>query len=130
MRGSDFPPPRDADEYIAQQPEAFKLTLEELRHIILTTVPQATESISYQLPCYKYHYMLVGIGVNKKYCSFYTMSPGLVKSMQDDLKGVKVSGSTLHFVPGEPLPVELIKKIIAERMIQNEVLALSKKSKK
>jgi uncharacterized protein YdhG (YjbR/CyaY superfamily) len=130
MRGSDFPTPNNADEYIAQQPAAFRPILEELRRIILTTVPQATESISYQLPCYKYHYMLVGIGTNKKYCSFYTMSPGLVKSMQDDLKGVKVSGSTLHFALDEPLPVELIKKIIAERMIQNEMLALSKKSKK
>jgi uncharacterized protein YdhG (YjbR/CyaY superfamily) len=130
MRGSDFPTPSTADEYIAQQPAIFRPMLEELRRIILTTVPQATESISYQLPCYKYHYMLVGIGTNKKYCSFYTMSPGLVKSMQDDLKGVKVSGSTLHFVLDEPLPVELIKKIIAERMIQNEMLALSKKSKK
>jgi uncharacterized protein YdhG (YjbR/CyaY superfamily) len=130
MRGSDFPPPRNADEYIAQQPATFRPTLEALRRIILTTVPQATESISYQLPCYKYHYMLVGIGANKKYCSFYTMSPGLVKSMKEDLKDVRVSGSTLHFVPGEPLPVELIKKILAERMIQNELLALSKKSKK
>ncbi|MEZ2338026.1 iron chaperone [Mucilaginibacter sp. RCC_168] len=130
MRGSDFPPPRNADEYIGQQPAAFRPALEELRHIILTTVPQATEVISYQLPCYKYHYMLVGIGTNKKYCSFYTMSPGLVKSMQENLKGVKVSGSTLHFAPDEPLPVDLIKKIITERMIQNEVLALSKKSKK
>jgi uncharacterized protein YdhG (YjbR/CyaY superfamily) len=130
MRGSDFPPPRDADEYIAQQPAAFRPTLEELRRIILTAVPQAIESISYQLPCYKYHYMLVGIGANKKYCSFYTMSPGLVKSMKEDLKDTRVSGSTLHFAPGEPLPVELIKKIISERMIQNEVLALSKTSKK
>ncbi|NHA02780.1 DUF1801 domain-containing protein [Mucilaginibacter sp. HC2] len=130
MRGSDFPPPRNTDEYIAQQPASFRPTLEELRHIILTTVPQATEVISYQLPCYKYHYMLVGIGVNKKYCSFYTMSPGLVKSMTDELKEIRVSGSTLHFAPGEALPVELIRKIISERMMQNEILALSKKSKK
>ncbi|SDP91135.1 Uncharacterized conserved protein YdhG, YjbR/CyaY-like superfamily, DUF1801 family [Mucilaginibacter sp. OK268] len=130
MRGSDFPPPRDADEYIGQQPVAFRPTLEELRHIILTTAPQATELISYQLPCYKYHYMLVGIGANKKFCSFYTMSPGLVKSMKEDLKDIRVSGSTLHFAPGEPLPIELIKKIISERMIQNEILDLSKKSKK
>ena len=40
------------------------------------------------------------------------------------------AGSTLHFAPGEALPVELIRKIISERMMQNEILALSKKSKK
>ena len=127
MRGSDHPIPLNVDEYIAQQPEEFRATLENLRLIIKTAVPGAIEMISYQLPCYKYHYMLVGIGVNKRYCSFYVMNPGLVKTMQGELKGVKVSGSTLHFVPNEPLPTDLIRKIILARVTQNELLALSRK---
>ena len=127
MRGSDYSIPLDADEYIAQQPEKFRATLENLRLIIKTMVPDAIEMISYQLPCYKYHYMLVGIGVNKRYCSFYVMNPGLVKTMQEELKGVKVSGSTLHFAPNEPLPTDLIRKIILARVTQNELLALSRK---
>jgi uncharacterized protein YdhG (YjbR/CyaY superfamily) len=129
MRGSDFPTPQNSDDYIAQQPVEFRATLEEMRSIILATVPQVTESISYQIPCYKYLYMLVGIGVNKKYCSFYVMSPGLVKTMKDELKDVKVSGSTLHFKPNEMLPVDLIRKIILTRASQNEILAQSKKNK-
>ncbi|WPU91206.1 DUF1801 domain-containing protein [Mucilaginibacter sabulilitoris] len=127
MRGSGFPTPRTAQEYIAQQPPEFRATLEQLRSIILATAPRATESISYQLPCYKYLYMLVGIGTNKKYCSFYTMNPGLVKSLKEELKDIKVSGSTLHFTPDELLPVELIKKIILTRIAQNELLAQSRK---
>jgi uncharacterized protein YdhG (YjbR/CyaY superfamily) len=127
MRGLDYPAPLNADEYIAQQPEEFRATLENLRSIIKTTVPNAVEMISYQLPCYKYYYMLVGIGANKKYCSFYVMNPGLVKTMHNDLKGVKVSGSTLHFVTNEPLPADLIRKIILARVTQNELLALSRK---
>jgi uncharacterized protein YdhG (YjbR/CyaY superfamily) len=129
MRSSNFPTPRTADEYIAQQPVEFRATLEKLRSIIQTTVPQAVESISYQLPCYKYLYMLVGIGTNKKYCSFYTMNPGLVKTIKEDLKNVKISGSTLHFLPDEVIPVDLIRKIILARVAQNEILALTKKSK-
>ncbi|MDN3548116.1 iron chaperone [Mucilaginibacter aquaedulcis] len=130
MRGSDYPTPQNSDEYIAQQPFEFRATLEELRSIILNTAPQVTESISYQIPCYKYLYMLVGIGVNKKYCSFYVMSPGLIKTMKDELKEVKLSGSTLHFKPNETLPVDLIQKIILARVSQNELLAQSKKNKK
>jgi len=129
MKGSDFPTPRNSDEYIAQQPAEFRATLEELRSIILTTAPQVTESISYQIPCYKYLYMLVGIGVNKKYCSFYVMSPGLVKTMKEELKDVKVSGTTLHFKPNEKLPIDLLRKIILTRVSQNEILAQSKKNK-
>ncbi|MEN0053111.1 MAG: DUF1801 domain-containing protein [Mucilaginibacter sp.] len=129
MRNSDYPTPQNSDEYIVQQPVEFRATLEELRSIILTTVPQVTESISYQIPCYKYLYMLVGIGVNKKYCSFYVMSPGLVKTMKEELKDIKVSGSTLHFKPNEALPVDLIQKIILARVSQNEILAQTKKNK-
>jgi uncharacterized protein YdhG (YjbR/CyaY superfamily) len=71
--------------------------------------------------------MLVGFGVNKKYCSLYTMSPSLVKAMKDDLKDVKVSGATVHFDPNEKLPVALIKKIVKARMKENEALAALKK---
>ena len=119
--------PANTDEYIAMQPEEFQPVLNRLRSIILSEAPQATESISYQVPCFKYLYMLVGIGVNKNYCSLYTMNPTLAKELKKEIKGLKVSGATIHFPPGEPLPVELIKRIVATRMKQNESLALAKK---
>jgi len=119
--------PKTIDEYIAMQPEAFRPTLHQLRSIIRSLAPNATESISYQVPCFKHHYMLVGIGVNKNFSSLYTMSPPLVKKMKDDLKGVKLSGATIHFSPGVPLPVALIEKIVRARIQENEVKAMSKK---
>ncbi len=117
---------RNVDEYIAMQPDIFRPALERLRSIIKSTAPKAEEVISYQIPAFKFHYMLVGIGVNKKYCSFYTMSPSLVKAMKDDLKNVKVSGATIHFTPDEKLPIALIKKIVKERMLENKERAILK----
>lgn len=119
--------PHTIDEYIAMQPEAFQPALHQLRSIIKALAPQVIESISYQVPCFKYHYMLVGIGVNKNFSSLYTMSPPLVKKMKDDLKGIKLSGATIHFPPGAPLPVTLIEKIVRARMQENEIKAMSKK---
>jgi len=119
--------PQTIDKYIAMQPEAFQPTLHELRSIIRSLVPGATEYISYQVPCFKHHYMLVGIGVNKNFSSLYTMSPPLVKKLKDDLKGIKLSGATIHFPPGQPLPVALIEKIVKARMQENEIKAMSKK---
>jgi uncharacterized protein YdhG (YjbR/CyaY superfamily) len=119
--------PQTIDEYIAMQPEPFKSGLHELRAIIKSLVPNAEEMISYQVPCFKYHYMLVGIGVNKNYLSLYPMSSSLTKKMSDDLKGIKISGTTLHFVPGEPLPKALIEKIVMTRMQENELKAITKK---
>ena len=119
--------PQDFDHYVFLQPEQFRPSLVRLREIILSVVPQAEETISYQIPCFKYLYMLVGVGTNKKFCSFYTMSPALVKEMANELKGIKVSGATIHFKPGEHLPVELIIKIVKARMIQNEQLSQSRR---
>ncbi|HVV55924.1 MAG TPA: DUF1801 domain-containing protein [Mucilaginibacter sp.] len=121
--------PQNIDDYIAMQSEPFRATLNELRGIIRSLAPQAEEMISYQVPSFKHHYMLVGFGVNKKYCSLYPMSSKLTKEMEDDLKGIKISGTTLHFNPGEPLPVAVIKKIVLKRVMENEARATLKQKK-
>lgn len=119
--------PQTIDEYIAMQPEAFQPTLHELRSIIRSAAPQATELISYQVPSFKWHYMLVGFGVSKKFCSLYPMSSTLTKKLADELRGMRVSGTTLHFTPGEPLPVDMIKRIVLIRMQENEIKVMKKK---
>jgi hypothetical protein len=43
------------------------------------------------------------------------MSPALMEAMGEELKGVKLSGATIHFTPEEPLPRELIETIVSER---------------
>ena len=101
-----------------------------MREITRTAAPKAIEAISYQVPVFKHIYMLVGLGMNKSYCSLYVMSPGLVKSLKNELKDIKVSGATLHFRPGEALPVALIKKIVRARIKENEARAASRASVK
>jgi len=125
MRGNTVAP-KDTDEYIAMLPVAFRGTLEKLRALIQSLAPEAQEMISYQIPCFKYYYMLVGIGANKQYCSLYVMSPPLVAAMKEELKGLKVSGATIHFEPDAPLPVALIKKIVRARMQENKEKAMAK----
>lgn len=44
------------------------------------------------------------------------MSPALMSAMRDELKGLQVSGATIHFPPDKPLPRELIEKIVRERI--------------
>jgi uncharacterized protein YdhG (YjbR/CyaY superfamily) len=119
--------PQTIDEYITMQPEAFQPRLHELRTIIKSIAPQAKELISYQVPAFKLHYMLVGFGINKRFCSLYPMSTSINQKMADELKGIKISGTTLHFAPDQPLPIDLIKKIVLTRMQENEIKALSKK---
>ena len=116
--------------YLNRQDDLFKPGLIALRQLILSIIPNAEETFSYQVHCFKHVYMLVGIGVTKDFCSLYTMSPPLVKSMKDELKSYKASGATIHFKPGEPLPADLITKIVLARIRENELLALSRGKKK
>lgn len=117
----------DPDVYIRYHQQPVRETLEALRNLIRSVVPEAEELISYQVVCFRYHYMLVGIGAAKDHCSLYVMSTGLVQRMRDDLQGIKVSGSTLHFKPGAFLPEDLIRKIVLARMMENQIRASRKK---
>jgi uncharacterized protein YdhG (YjbR/CyaY superfamily) len=116
-------PAANVDDFIAAQPPTFQQTLNELRAIIRDEAPDAEERISYRVPAYKLNYMLISFGVTKSACSLYTQSPGLVERMSDELQGQRVSGTTLHFPPGEPLPEKLIRKIIRERIKEDEARA-------
>ncbi|WP_164849949.1 iron chaperone [Mucilaginibacter limnophilus] len=120
--------PGTVDEYIAQQAPAFRPQLEKLRTIIKSELPDAKEMMSYGVPCFHY-YMLMAIGVTKKYCSLYAMSPPLLKQLKADIKDLKITGSTIHFEPDDALPEQLIRKAVAFRAKQNEEKASAKKKK-
>ena len=116
--------------YLLSQEPQFRPCLTDLYLLIKSIVPNAEETFSYQVHCFKDSYMLVGIGANKQYCSLYTMSSTLVKQIKNELAGCKISGMTIHFKPGEALPVELITKIVMARVQENELLALKRKKLK
>ena len=123
-------PHYDFSGYLLTQQPRFRPCLTALHEIIMSAVPLAQESFSYQVHCFKYIYMLVGIGTTTEYCSLYTMSSKLVKQIKNELKDCKISGMTLHFNPEAPLPAELITRIVLLRARENEAIAsLRKKTK-
>jgi uncharacterized protein YdhG (YjbR/CyaY superfamily) len=107
------------DDYIAAQPVEKREMLEQIRGIIQSVVPMASEGISYMLPTYKQDGHLVGFGVNKKGCSFYCMNPKLAEHLPEEFKKLKWSASTIHFTLDEKLPVTILKKIIRYRVKEN-----------
>lgn len=116
------------DQYINGQPPTYHNSLNRMRAFIKSKLPvQSEEKISYMVPCYYYHYSLIGFGLSKGHISFYTMSPKLVADLKDELKDVKHSGSTLHFPLDAAFPEELLEKIINIRISENEERALAKK---
>lgn len=120
--------PKTVDDYLAALPEESRATLEKIRKTIKTVAPKATEVISYQIPMYKQHGMLVGFAAFKGHCSFFPGSKALV-TYQDELKAYETSKGTIRFPIGKPLPAALVKKIVKTRIAENET-SFNKKAKK
>ena len=114
--GTAWKPPSTVDEYLAQLPSDVRDSLEQLRGLIKFTVPEAKERIAYRIPVFSLKRDLVGFAAYRDYCSLYTMSPGLVKAMEEELRDYRVSGATIHFTPKEPLAAPLVKEILLARL--------------
>jgi uncharacterized protein YdhG (YjbR/CyaY superfamily) len=112
--------PTTVDEYLATLPNDVRKVLQELRHTIKSIAPEAEERIAYRIPIFRLQRDLVGFSARtnpqKRLCSFYTMSPPLLRAMKKDLQDYEVSGTTIHFTPDKPLPKKLVKKIVLTRV--------------
>jgi len=120
--------PQTVDDYLAAVPEDARVTLEKIRRTIKAAAPNATEGISYQMPMFKQHGMLVGFAAFKDHCSLF---PGALPldTFKDELKAYKTSKGTIRFPIDKPLPAALVKKIVKVRVAENEA-AFKKKEKK
>lgn len=113
--------PKNVDEYLARVPEPARSTLNKVRATIRSAVPpEATESISYGIPTFKYKGSLVAFAAFSKHCSFFPMSSSLIEAFKNELKDFPTSKGTIRFPVDKPLPAALVKKLVKARIAQNE----------
>jgi uncharacterized protein YdhG (YjbR/CyaY superfamily) len=106
------------DDYIAAQPSDSKQLLESIRKTIRETVPQAEESISYQMPAYKLKGVLVYFAAYKNHIGFYPTSTG-IKAFQKEIANYKNSKGAVQFPLGQPIPHDLIRKMVLFKLGEN-----------
>jgi uncharacterized protein YdhG (YjbR/CyaY superfamily) len=113
--------PRAVDAYLATLPKAERETLARLRTLIKETIPQVEERVSYGTTVmFSLGRDLIGFVSQPKHLSFFTASPKLTQAMKAEItKTHEVSGATIHFSPGHPLPTGLVKKILRARVREN-----------
>jgi uncharacterized protein YdhG (YjbR/CyaY superfamily)/TfoX/Sxy family transcriptional regulator of competence genes len=120
------------DKYITTFPIAIQKLLEQLRQTILKTAPKAQEVISYKIPAYKYHGMLVYFAGYENHIGFYPTPSGIEK-FKKELSEYKTAKGSIQFPIDKPLPLKLISKIVKFRVKENqekaEVKAISKHKK-
>jgi uncharacterized protein YdhG (YjbR/CyaY superfamily) len=94
--------------------------LNKIRAAISSAVPpEATETISYRMPAFKYKGILVWFAAFSDHCSLFPTA-SIIEAFKNELKGYSISKGTIHFPLDQPLPAILVRKIVKARVAQNE----------
>ena len=110
---------KSIDDYIDSFPEGTRILLKTLRQTIKEAAPEATESIKYGMPTFVLHGNLVYFAAWKRHISVYPITSAMEESL-DELADYKTSGKgTIQFPIGKPLPLHLIRKIVAFRVAEH-----------
>ena len=117
------------NEYIATADPQAKKALRDIRKTIRDAAPKSEEVISYQIPGYKYHGMLVFFAAWKNHISLYP-APWSAESLKKEMAAYEGSKGTIKFPLDKPMPLTLIKKMVKYRVKENEMRAALKKSTK
>jgi uncharacterized protein YdhG (YjbR/CyaY superfamily) len=125
---TDEPQPKNIDEYIAGFPEEVQGKLEEIRSTIKMAAPEAEEAIKYQIPTFLLEGILVHFAGYKKHIGFYPTPSGIEK-FQSELSVYEGAKGSVKFPLDDPIPFELISKIVKFRVQENLEKAAAKGKK-
>jgi uncharacterized protein YdhG (YjbR/CyaY superfamily) len=106
------------DEYIETFPEDVQSILQKVRKTIRKAAPDAEETISYQIPTFKLNGNLVHFAAFSDHISFFpTSSPR--EAFKKELSKYKGGKGTIQFPMDEPIPYDLVKRIVIFRRKEN-----------
>jgi uncharacterized protein YdhG (YjbR/CyaY superfamily) len=120
--------PTTIDEYIAGSPEEVRPLLKKVRATIRKAAPGAEEAIKYRLPTFILHGNLVHFGAFKKHIGFYA-TPGGNAAFRKELSAYNGAKGSVQFPLDQPMPLDLIRRIVEFRVKENIARAAAKSKK-
>ena len=108
----------DIDDYIATFDPAVQEILQQLRQTIQQAAPDAEEAISYQMPTFKLHGNLVHFAAFQNHIGFYP-TPSPIETFAEELSPYNVSKGAIQFPKDQPLPLDLVSRIVRQRVQEN-----------
>jgi uncharacterized protein YdhG (YjbR/CyaY superfamily) len=111
----------EIDAYLAPLPEPKRSTLDEMRRRILTVIPDAEQGLSYGMPVFKVAGRPVaGLAAFRDHLSYLPHSGSVLAALDDELAGFERTPGSLHFGVDEPLPPDLIRRLVEVKLQQLE----------
>lgn len=117
MQKSDQP--ANIEAYIAAAAPEVQQILQQVRRTIQTAAPTATEAISYGIPTFRLGGKnLVHFAAFKNHLGFYATPTGH-EAFVAELSKFKQGKGSVQFPLSEPMPLDLITRIVEFRVAQN-----------
>ncbi|MCU0850513.1 MAG: DUF1801 domain-containing protein [Candidatus Thermoplasmatota archaeon] len=121
--------PETIDAYIIGFPIEVQQRLQRLRQVILEAAPNAEETIRYQMPTFRLAGKnLVHFAAFQHHIGFYPIPSGIA-AFKKELSPYKQGKGSVQFPLDEPVPYELVKKIVAFR-VKETMQAIKGKKKR
>ncbi len=116
----------DIDGYISQFPADVQAVLQNVRETIRHAAPEAKETISYMMPAFKQHGILVYFAAWAKHIGMYPPVSG-DKTLERAIARYAGPKGNLQFPLDEPIPYDLIERIVKLRVKQDAAKATAKR---
>ena len=120
---------KDIDKFIAGFPKEVREMLEKVRETIREAAPEAEETINYGIPTFTLKGNLVHFSGFKNHIGFYPTPSGIEK-FKKELSAYEMAKGSVKFPLDQPVPYDLITKIVKFRVKENLEKAEAKRKKK
>lgn len=107
----------EVEDYIAALPEKQRSVMQELRGIVTAAAPEAAEAISYKMPALKIdNRFFMSYDAYKSHFSLFPWTDAMAATLGDEIKPYLSGKGTLRFEADQPLPADLIRRIVEIRL--------------
>ena len=104
------------DEYMDTLPDDRRAVMEELRITIGAAAPDAVEGISYNMPAFRLDgRFLVSYEAFKRHYSLFPWSDAMVEELGEEMSRYAVGKGTIRFPVGDPIPLQLVTRLVEFR---------------
>ena len=117
------------DEYIAGFPDDVQAILQQIRMLIRELAPDAEEAMRYGVPTFRLNGNLVHFAGFKKHIGFYP-TPGGIEKFKQELSVYESAKGSVQFPLDQPIPYDLIRRIVEFRVKQATEAAPAKGKRK
>ena len=116
-----MPGPTTVDEFFAALPAERREAMDQIRAAVRAGAPDATEVIAYRMPALRSHggQFLVSFDAYKRHYSLFPASERVIAELRDEIRPHLTGSGTIRFAAGQPIPTDLVTRIVRIRYAEN-----------